>query len=422
VAFVRLARAGAVLPSRDTLRNRLPAFMVPGRFVELQEMPRLPNGKVDRRRLRTIELEANAPSSDVRAAPADAREESILSLWEGLLGRTGFGVTDNFFELGGHSLLVVAMIDSIERDHGVAVAAADVFQHPTVREIATRVAERLPPTAAPYAHLFPIEPTGQRMPFIFAVPDFFTQMLAARFRGERPVYGLRGVSFRQEGNFDRWPTMEALGRELADEIDRRFPDQPCILAGYSFGASMAFEAARQMEARGRSVHALYLITPIPIDSYRMGPFRVRIGGLRKPVGDLSLWEALRLVARDNRPLSRFTYRHLLLFFVIFPWRRLLVTVGRVRRALGLPLTPGIQWADIRVERFRLHGQYQPRAIRTPTVIFNGREPDTDAAATWRPFFEGPLTIHAIPDPHLGGDSIRKAQELILRHLADLGDR
>jgi amino acid adenylation domain-containing protein len=421
VAFIRLNRAGADLPRREALLNRLPAFMVPGRYVELHEMPRLPNGKIDRRRLHTIELEAEPAPGGVRAAPADAREESILSLWQGLLGRTGFGVTDNFFELGGHSLLVVAMIDSLERDHGVVLTAADVFQHPTVREIATRVAAQQPPTATPYAHLFPIQPTGQRMPFIFAVPDFFTQMLATRFRGERPVYGLRGVSFRQEGNFDRWPTLEALGRELADEIDRRFPDHPCILAGYSFGASMAFETARQMEARGRVVHRLYLITPIPIDTYRTGPFRLRIGGLRKPVAGLSFWEALRLFARDNSPLSRMTYRHLLLFFVIFPWRRLLVTVGRLRRALGLPMTPDILWADIRVERFRLHGHYRPGPIRTPTVIFNGVEPATDAAATWGPFFEGPLTIHPITDPHLKGDSIQEAQQVILGHLSDMGD-
>ena len=61
-------------------------------------------------------------------------------------------------------------------------------------------------------------------------------MFAARFRGERPVYGLRGVSLRPEGNRGRWRTMTDLGEDLVQEIRRRFPDETCIMAGYSFGA------------------------------------------------------------------------------------------------------------------------------------------------------------------------------------------
>ena len=60
-------------------------------------------------------------------------------------------------------------------------------------------------------------------------------------------------------------------------------------------------------------------------------------------------------------------------------------------------------------------------IRTPTVIFNASEPETDAAATWRPHFAGPLTVHETPDPHLDEASIEAARQVILRHLADLGE-
>jgi hypothetical protein len=93
----------------------------------------------------------------------------------------------------------------------------------------------------------------------------------------------------------------------------------------------------------------------------------------------------------------------------------------VRRRLGLPLTPGILYADVRAERFRLHRQYHPRPIQTPTVIFNAAEPETDAAATWRRVFKGPLTVHNIPDPHIGDDAVEKARNHILDHLADVGD-
>ena len=246
-------------------------------------------------------------------------------------------------------------------------------------------------------------------------------MFASRFRGERPVYGLRGVGLRAEGNLGRWRTMRELAAELVEEIRRRFPDRSCILAGYSFGASMAFEAARVMEERGLPVHRLYLIAPMPLDIYRLGPLRLQLDGLRRPVDALPASEALRLWTRSNHPLTRAPYRRARRRLAVEPWRRFLCVVGRLRRRAGLPLTERILWADVRVDRFRLHSRWQPGVVRTPTVFFNAREPATDAAATWRPCFAGPLTVHEIPDPHLDDASVEAARREILDHLSDLGD-
>ena len=142
---------------------------------------------------------------------ASTREQALISLWEGLLGRFGIGVTDNFFELGGHSLLVVQMVSAIERDFEVALPAAEVFQHPTVRDLARRIEQRGGSRTHAYEHLFPIQPSGHKRPFIMAVPDFFTEALATRFRGERPVYG---VARRQ-------PAAGGQPRPMADH------DRPC---------------------------------------------------------------------------------------------------------------------------------------------------------------------------------------------------
>jgi thioesterase domain-containing protein len=214
--------------------------------------------------------------------------------------------------------------------------------------------------------------------------------------------------------------MRDLGEDLVQEIRRRFPDESFILAGYSFGASMAIEAVRVMEERGIPVHRLYLIAPMPEDFYRIGPFRLQIDGLRRPVEELSATEALGLFARGNNPLTRRPYRRAWRRLAIEPWRRLLCLVGGLRRRAGLPLTPPLIHADVRVERFRLHAQWRPGIVRTPTVIFNARETETDAASTWRPYFQGPFTVHDTPDPH-DDASVEAAREVILRHLSDLGD-
>jgi hypothetical protein len=85
------------------------------------------------------------------------------------------------------------------------------------------------------------------------------------------------------------------------------------------------------------------------------------------------------------------------------------------------LTDRILYADVRVDRFRLHAGYRPQPIHTPTVVFNAQEAETDAAATWRPTFQGPYTAIPTPDPHLGDSSVKAAQRVILRHLNQLED-
>ncbi|MCH9651938.1 MAG: amino acid adenylation domain-containing protein [Deltaproteobacteria bacterium] len=461
VAFVRVSDGGSgreadglIQPSKglqdlaSTLADRLPAHMIPSRLVELPELPTLPNGKVDREALREHPLDHGEEVSGFGrdgAGPGDSprtlQEQGLISLWEGLLGRSGLSVKDNFFLLGGHSLLVVEMTLAIERDFEVTLSANEVFENPTVEELARYIEEKAESPGgrkgAAYQHLFPIQPSGDGIPFIIAVPHFFSAMFAARFRGQRPVYGLRGVSLRPEGNRGRWRTMKDLGQELMEEIRRRFPNQPVIIAGYSFGASMAVEAVRVMEEQGLPVHSLYLIAPMPIDLYRFGPFRIPLDRLPGPKKDLTGWQALRLFLQGNNLLTRPFYARLRFWLTVQPWRWLLCLVGEIRGWLGLPLTPQILHADVRLERFRLHSRYRPEVIRTPTIIFDAPEaqndasaganptsgpspsPSPQAAATWRPYFEGPFTIQETPDPHLGEASAEAARKVILRHLKDL---
>jgi amino acid adenylation domain-containing protein len=420
VAFVVTRSGGSVQGWRQALAGRLPEHLVPSRLVEVPALPTLPNGKVDRRRLQALPLTAERRSPDDAAVPS-TREHALLSLWEGLLGRTGLAVSDNFFELGGHSLQVVQMVTAIEQDFEVSLSAAEVYQHPTVRELARRIEQRGGAQAyGEYDHLFPIQPIGRKAPLLMAVPDLFAEALAARYRGERPVYGLRGVSRRTEGNRGRWPTMTDLAEEIVSEVQRRFPATPCVVAGYSFGAWLAVEAVRVMEARGIPVQRLYVIAPMPVDFYGPGPFRARIDGLRRPLAELSAAQILRLYLKGNHPLTQRPYRRTRQWLTERPWRRLLSLVGGMRRRAGLPLTPRIVEADVRAERFRLHAHHQPRPVHTPTVFFNPVGTPSDAAATWRPYFLGPFTVHATPDPH-DDASLEAARAVVLEHLEQLED-
>ncbi|WP_078120058.1 non-ribosomal peptide synthetase [Thiosocius teredinicola] len=414
VAFVESASSQKEAVLNRVVAEKLPAHMWPARIVFMESLPRLPNGKVDTRQLQNWPL-THDQSQVAETVPFDITEQTLVSLWQGLLQIPTVSVTDNFFRLGGHSLLVIRMIAAIERDMGVRLTAADVFENPTVSELAKRVAQGSTASAVPYRHLFPIQPAWSGDPLIFCIPHFFSDAVARQFKDKRPVYGLRGVGLRAEGNWGRWATMRALGRELADEVERRFPGQPCTIAGYSFGASMAMELTAELQQRGVSVDKLCLIAPMAIDHVRIGPFKFQLHNLRRSLGEMSAGEKLIHIARDNNPLTLRPYRHFSRLIRMRLWRRVQVAYARVRKALGLSLGAELLHADVRVERFRLQSNYRPRNIHAATVILNAQETSTNAAATLRPYLLGPLEVVDIPDPHIDAN-VAMATERLLEYL------
>jgi amino acid adenylation domain-containing protein len=117
------------------LRERLPEHMVPAHFVWLDEMPLLPNGKVDRRALPAPQ--AVRPELDVAyAAAASTLERALVELWQEVLRLPKVGALDNFFDLGGHSLLLVQVQARLRELHGYDVSIVELFRYPTARALA----------------------------------------------------------------------------------------------------------------------------------------------------------------------------------------------------------------------------------------------------------------------------------------------
>ncbi|HWW69209.1 MAG TPA: amino acid adenylation domain-containing protein [Duganella sp.] len=115
------------------LAARLPAHMLPARYVFVPALPRLANGKIDR-----AALAASAPLQR-RAqlvAPRDALEYVLADCMAGLLGRQEIGVDEDFFDAGGHSLLVIKLTARIRKLLKVEIAPGLVFDHATVEALA----------------------------------------------------------------------------------------------------------------------------------------------------------------------------------------------------------------------------------------------------------------------------------------------
>ncbi|HKP82175.1 MAG TPA: amino acid adenylation domain-containing protein [Pyrinomonadaceae bacterium] len=120
---------------RNFLKSRLPEHMIPASFVILDELPLLPNGKLDRRALPAPEaVRPDLPEAFV--APRPGVEQSLAGLWSDLLGLPQIGIHDNFFDLGGHSLLSTQLISRVRELFKVELPLREVFQQPTIAALA----------------------------------------------------------------------------------------------------------------------------------------------------------------------------------------------------------------------------------------------------------------------------------------------
>jgi amino acid adenylation domain-containing protein len=125
--------SASVSQMREHLRQRLPDYMVPGSFVQLQALPLLPNGKTDRRLLARQEP-VRLTREQEYIAPSTETEAGLCRIWEEVLQVERVGVRDNFFELGGHSLLATQMVSRIREMFAVEVTLRSLFESPTVAD------------------------------------------------------------------------------------------------------------------------------------------------------------------------------------------------------------------------------------------------------------------------------------------------
>jgi amino acid adenylation domain-containing protein len=90
---------GAVV---DSLRSRLPAYMVPAHLDVLDALPMLASGKVDRKALSEPQMPL-VPDADEGPAPETELEQQIASCWAQLFKLPRVGAEQDFFlDLGGH--------------------------------------------------------------------------------------------------------------------------------------------------------------------------------------------------------------------------------------------------------------------------------------------------------------------------------
>ena len=193
----------------SSLGERLPDYMIPAMFVELDEFPLNASGKLDRKALPTPEF---ASKTVEYREPATPTEAGVVAIFADLLGQDRVGADDGFFELGGNSLLATRVVARINAEHGIAIDMRNFFDAPTAAELAVFIDEakisedrkaHVPLIPRERPELVPLSLAQQRMWFL------------NRFEPESAVDHIP-VALRLSGALD----VDALQGALEDLIER----------------------------------------------------------------------------------------------------------------------------------------------------------------------------------------------------------
>ncbi|WP_155742740.1 condensation domain-containing protein, partial [Xanthomonas graminis] len=191
---------------RTQLGARLPDYMVPAAYVQLDALPLTANGKLDRRALPAPDADALAVQA--YAAPEGALELLLAALWSELLGVEKVGRHDSFFALGGHSLLGVQLISRIRSALGLELPLAALFAQPCLADLAQALAHAATstlPAIVPADH-------AQPLPLSFAQHRLW---FLAQLDAQADLAYLMPNGLRLHGPLDRQALRQALDRIVA---------------------------------------------------------------------------------------------------------------------------------------------------------------------------------------------------------------
>ncbi|GEM_PF-3593495 len=120
----------------EKLSADLPSYMIPQEFIRVDELPRLPNGKIDHKQLLTFKTNSNHSYGSDR--PLNKIESGLLEIWKEVLQNNHINVHDNFFQIGGDSISSIRII-SKAKNKGLHLLPNHLFEFQTIEELAKQV-------------------------------------------------------------------------------------------------------------------------------------------------------------------------------------------------------------------------------------------------------------------------------------------
>ncbi|MDZ8051398.1 MAG: SDR family NAD(P)-dependent oxidoreductase [Aulosira sp. ZfuVER01] len=394
-AFKRIldSRLPQVIVSTQDFLSRFEQFNATKELQHLQSQPQANSSKPTHSRPQL---------SQAYVGPRNQLEETIAQIWQQSLGIEPIGIDDDFFELGGDSLLAVHLIAKISAATQTKLSSHSLLDAPTIADLAELITQNASPSQLANGQAKPELPStlveiqsGSSKPPLFLIHPvgghvYVYRDLAQYLGSDQPVYGLQAQGI--DGKTPPLTKVEEMATQYLEALRVVQPHGTYFLGGSSFGGTIAYEMAQQLQAQGEKVGLLFLIdTPslghmpsenieddgIKIMSYALGV------GANVPVSI----EYLRQLSTDEQ----------LHYFL-----------QQGKTALKMPADFGLSELHLYYNLFKINTKamrnYIPQAYPGRVIFFKASDRDSfnpqNPELGWQDLAMAGLEIHEVPGNHI----------------------
>ncbi|SKA06553.1 Phosphopantetheine attachment site [Chitinophaga eiseniae] len=263
-AYIVSKQQFSVSSIRSYLEKRIPRYMIPSHYIQLDKIPLLPNGKIDKKTISQFKglhmqlgVEYVAPRNDL--------ESKLVKIWEGILKKERIGIYDDFFHLGGHSLLMFRVLNGVNAMlEKPMIRLVDLMKHTTIEQLAGKIETCTDPFEEFNPHIIKLR-EGDNTIITFIIPgmpgisDGYVE-LAQKISSSGAVYGLQMRGFMKDDSLNSIEEMAAHNIALINSIGSV---KRIRLYAHSYGGTVVYEMLRQLSATAIEVRDIVLIESFP---------------------------------------------------------------------------------------------------------------------------------------------------------------
>jgi len=243
------------------LETKIPNYMIPSSFYQLEEIPKLPNGKLDRGTLQKSNFTHTEKLSETLISETKNNiENELVKIWEETLNIAPISTNDNFFDIGGDSILSIQVISKARRK-GIMLSPNQLFEKQTISGLSQLIiaAEK---EKEEWDFMAVLRDGGNKKP-LFCIHSggghvFFYGLLKKYLKIGRPIYAVQPKGLYDSHKLHK--SVKDMSKEYLKAIRQIQPKGPYNILVYCFSTSVGNEMAIQLGKIGEEINIIVMDT------------------------------------------------------------------------------------------------------------------------------------------------------------------
>lgn len=260
-AYYETSNEVNVTEIKDYLSSKLPKYMVPSEFIEVSEMPKTLNGKIDMKKLQSMKQEDKV--KEEITVPRTDEERHIAKIWSEVLNTDEIGIDTNFFDLGGNSFNVLTVVSKCEN----MFTMEDVFEYPTIRLLSDNVINKNREKGI-LRKLYDSEEAEYDLvciPYAGGNTTVYNSLVNCikEKTNKINIYAVNLPGHDIFSDDDELKSIESIAKETSEYIKDNIKHKVLIYSHCGNGAALALELSRLLVENGTTIVKLFIGAALP---------------------------------------------------------------------------------------------------------------------------------------------------------------